>query len=353
MPTGTRISNEKRALLVHHKLQKGSTVDFVMDNLFLPDAIAEDTIKKLWRELDKMNAKQIESYISGLPESDDDDENVPPHGIAAGSEQEDFIVSLLRKNRSMRLRVVTAEFHKHFHEQYEGRLPGMSTVYKAIKHTGMTHKRVTWQNIHRNADEQIQYLDDIMSIHPDNLVDVDGMVQSKDDFFERYGWSYPGEACIRMQIVLRNKTYAVMAAYSTRGFLFYQIFEGTVKGTDVASFLNAFMHVTHLCNDVFMILDNASNQKTQDVRDVAERVFRGRYMYCSPYSPELKPIERGFSNVKNYIRERDQDVEWQSEPIKLIEAAFDYYSVSGLGGCQAHNHFQIYCDNHQMFNDLL
>jgi hypothetical protein len=352
MPTGVPISSEKRALLVHHKLQKRSDVDFVVENLFLPGEVQIDTIKRIWHNLDTMDEAQINGYISGTPIPHVDGAT-QQHGIPAGSEAEDFIVKLLKEHRSMRLRVVTAEFHKHFYDQYEGRLPGMSAVYQAIKRTGLTHKRVTWQNIHRNPDEQAKYLDDMMSIHPDLLADLDGMVEGADDWYEHFGWSPAGEQCIRFQIELHGGIYAVMAAYSTKGFLFYRIFGDTVKGSDISTFLEDLGKSGKLPHDAFMILDNAKNQKTEKVRDTAERVFNGRYMYCSAYSPELKPIERGFSNVKNYIRERDGDAEWQSNPVGLIMAAFNYYSVDGEGGPTARNHFQIYFDNHQMFLDLM
>ena len=82
------------------------------------------------------------------------------------------------------------------------------------------------------------------------------------------------------------------------------------------------------------------------------RCFLGRYKYCAPYSPELKPVEKGFSNVKSYIRERDNDHYWQSHPLELIEEAFEYYSIRAESGSVAENHFRIYYDNNNYYKQI-
>ena len=185
--------------------------------------------------------------------------------------------------------------------------------------------------------------------HEDEIVDIDGMVQNKDDFYQHYGWALGPEECTRMQIVLHNRTFSVMAAYSTQGFLCWEIYEETVTGSHVVRFLQKLENSQTLPPHAYMILDNASNQSTQDVKDEAERVFEGRYRYCAKYSPELKPVERGFANIKQYIRERDQDLFWQSDPGALIEAAFFHYSTFNNAGDYAKNHFSIYRDNHVLY----
>jgi hypothetical protein len=50
-------------------------------------------------------------------------------------------------------------------------------------------------------------------------------------------------------------------------------------------------------------------------------------MFSSPYSPELKPIELGFANVKQYIRRHE--VQALNDPIGYINQGFELYSIRG------------------------
>jgi transposase len=348
------ISSEKRALLVHHKFVLGSSVNHVLVNCFLPNEVQRETISKLWRSLDTWASDQVNEYISSERAKNDLSSTAGAGRkriIEPVSADENYLMNLLKEHRSMKLRVLTAEFHRFFYEEHNS-LPSLSTVYRSITRRGAVYKRITWRNINHNPEEQLQYLDDMISVHPDEIVDIDGMVQNKEDFASRYGWGISGEDCIRMQIIIHEKSYPVMAAYSTEGFLYYEIFGSTVKGDDVARFIENFERSGRIPPGSYMILDNAPNQRTESVRNISETAFHGRYRYCASYSPELKPIERGFSNVKRFIREREDDIIWQHRPIELIEEAFNYYSYGGEGGICARKHFQIYYDNHKLYSDL-
>lgn len=85
-----------------------------------------------------------------------------------------------------------------------------------------------------------------------------------------------------------------------------------------------------LAPDDFGIIENASNQRTDAAMDTLEHVFRGMYLYCVRYSPELKPVERRFANIKRYIRDHEQ--EGVLDPVGLIQRAFWLYSVGGPRG---------------------
>jgi len=46
------------------------------------------------------------------------------------------------------------------------------------------------------------------------------------------------------------------------------------------------------------LLGNAAIHKTNNSWDKLDEIFNGRFLYSSPYSPDLKPIEKCFSLVK-------------------------------------------------------
>ena len=65
-----------------------------------------------------------------------------------------------------------------------------------------------------------------------------------------------------------------------------------------------------------------------------------------PHSPRLKPIERGFANVKRYIRALEWTHQGETNPIGLIHEAFTHYSVHGAGSHAANEHWNTYEANH-------
>jgi hypothetical protein len=82
------------------------------------------------------------------------------------------------------------------------------------------------------------------------------------------------------------------------------------------------------------------------VRETLEQVFEGRYQYCAPYSPHLKPVEHGFSLVKAYIQQWDDQI---VDPVQLINQAFRNYSTKpGYNGHALYGSFNVYRVNYEM-----
>ena len=191
----------------------------------------------------------------------------------------------------------------------------------------------------------------ISHVRADYLVDIDGSVETADEFYTKFGWSPVGEECNRTQFNIGGKTFAVLGAYCQTGFLHWKIFDGTVSDDDVATFVEELR--TRLPPNSFGLFDNASNQRTPLARNRMEAVFNGRYKYCSAYSPELKPVENGLSNVKCWIRTHVDDLKYRGKPKKLINAAFHHYSPMGPAGITAYHHFDFYRELHALHNEYV
>ena len=348
MPSGYPIPRVIRVLLVHHFLSLGSDPSFVLTNLFLPNDVQLDRIERLWAMFKTFghDNNAFDMYIEGRDKHD----TSVMSSILKGSEEEGFVLKLLAENRSCKLRVLTDKFRERFYGDFAEFIPSIKDVREVLAANGFTRKRVTWFSVHRDPVEQLAYLDHMMSIMAKDIVDVDGMVQSNDDFFARYGWALHNERCERFQISIAGDIYAVMAAYTIKGFIYWEVFGITVTSKEVASFLTNLRG--HTLPDSFLILDNAPNQTTAEVVSVLSTLYKGMYKYCAKYSPELKPVERGLSNVKDFIRERDSLSEWHDKPWELIEAAFAHYSDEGLGSSAANNHFQLYYDNNDYYKKV-
>jgi hypothetical protein len=343
MPTGHPIPMAIRQLLVYHFCVVGTSVDHVHDNLFLPQTIAKYTLERLRDKLLAMDPADRGKYIEG-------------HGdcreglLEEGSENEHFLKEILSSHRTYSMYQLTKRFHKDFYPAYADNLPSLSTIYRAVCKFS-TRKKVDYINVHKDPVQQIAFLGDIAHVASNRLVDIDGMVQTDDDFYKRYGWAPRGEECRQAQLYIGRDSYAVHAAFTELGFLpgGWKIFPGTVTEIQVREFVESIRDSLPLF--AYGLFDNASNQRTDDVRRAIEDVFDGFFMYCSPYSPELKPIERGFSLVKRYIR--DKEAEWGEDHIGLINAAFHHYSVGQPGGLKAYNLFKVYRENYEAANEVL
>jgi len=77
----------------------------------------------------------------------------------------------------------------------------------------------------------------------------------------------------------------------------------------------------------FAIIDNSSTHKTVPALTALRDCFRGQYAFSAQYYPDLKPIEKGFSQVKRWLR--NQEDACLADPIFWINKAFGLCSVQG------------------------
>ena len=94
----------------------------------------------------------------------------------------------------------------------------MTTVYTTLtRDLGLSRKKI--KRVHKNADpgQQVDFLQFIAPIDPSALISIDGMTESKGDFRDTYGWSKKGEPCVREQIVIGTRSFAVMCAIAPLG----------------------------------------------------------------------------------------------------------------------------------------
>lgn len=108
--------------------------------------------------------------------------------------------------------------------------------------------------------------------------------------------------------------------------------------------------------------------KTDAAIDALIFATQGEYAFSPRYSPDMKPIERGFSNVKRLLRANEQ---WALDnPVLFLNRTFHTYSLFGPLGHRgtptylkeneliymrrvfsyvAKSHFQLYEKEHKAF----
>lgn len=207
-------------------------------------------------------------------------------------------------------------------------------------------KKVIRPHRDKSYAAQNEFLVEMSVLHGDQIVCLDGMHFSKDDNDEKYGYAMIGKDAIILQLHIQGRTFAVHAAMRRIGFIAWEIFERNVDGLDVANFIRERVQPLFEPND-FLLLDNAKNQRTLEVYLALSHNLGGRYHYNVPYSPELNPIEHGFSLVRRWCRQHEH--EYPNDPIALINAGFHLYSFRGPLGSRCTNFFDFFDNMHNDF----
>lgn len=258
---------------------------------------------------------------------------------------------LIAQLKTRRLRKTSSLFAGLYHDT------SLSTIFRRMREPkekgGLGLSRKIQTRINRNADPeaQVAFMESIAHVASSRLVSIDGMVQSKQDFRDSYAWEERGRPAIYDQIVIHDKSFAVMAAATEGGVLTWQRYHHSFKVTALAveQFILDKVQPYLTAEDSVCILDNASNQSTDGVHTALGEAFGGDdyWFHIPAYSPRLAPIERVFALVKNYIRENESRGEF--DPEGLIDEAFEYYSFRGAGGASVYGFFDGYSNNHRQW----
>lgn len=224
----------------------------------------------------------------------------------------------------------------------------LKIVKKVEKSYGWSRKESEYINVNFDPAEAVDYLLSVAYVYPWYFVDIDETGTDLDDFGSTSGYAPVGEKFTRTQFVVRGKHYSVIAAACPAGFICWRIFDGPVDDAAFLEFLRSLR--PYLDENSFCIIDNAAIHHTVPARTMLEEIFFGRFRFASAYSPFLKPIEKFFALVKNWISQVELNTpEDYADPIELIDAAFRQFAI---GGPQAHaclGHWNDYFELHANF----
>ena len=90
------------------------------------------------------------------------------------------------------------------------------------------------------------------------------------------------------------------------------VIDGPINGTSFRAYVEQFLVPTLSAGDI-VIMDNLGSHKGQAVRQLI-RAAGAKLFFLPRYSPDLNPIEQGFSKLKAHLRkaqERSIDALWQ------------------------------------------
>ena len=123
---------------------------------------------------------------------------------------------------------------------------------------------------------------------------------AKTDMTRRYGWGSKSRRVVEAVPHGRWKTTTLLHAIDISGTRAAMITDGPTSAPVFETFVDWLLAPALRPGDL-VVLDNLSSHKS--ARAVARIEAAGaRVLYLPPYSPDLNPIEKVFSKVKNFLR---------------------------------------------------
>jgi len=159
--------------------------------------------------------------------------------------------------------------------------------------------------------------------YPEQLVFIDESSKDGRDAVRSRAWAPRGERAVAEIPFTRGSRVSVLAAFGSSGFIAWDSIEGTfTRQVFHDSFLQ---HVFPKLNPwplprSIVIMDNARIHMYRGL-DMLIQQAGALLFYLPPYSPQLNPIEVGFSLLKRWIQ-KNANLAFQHDPKGVLDVAF-------------------------------
>lgn len=349
MPSGRNISKEVRNL-IYKKVTRNYTNKEIFDDVLSgeTDIMSYKTLQKHANHLRNATEDEVRVFLDGA--------NTFKPGrkrIMSDFDEQLFMIPFVDaqygKSQSKRLRVACAEFTAN-HYRPDDVVPSIRTLQRVPGRYDWTRKIV--DRVHRNRDDnkRLDFMRTVAPFDPSTFVDIDETPFNREEVEEKHGYSPRGETAHRTQLILNGKNYSIISALTPHGFLAWAVYDIAITADIVVEFLTNRVRPL-LPPGSFGLFDNASIHKKEEAWECIDGVFEGMWAYSSPYSPDLKPIERAFGLVKNKLKELEYEA--LLHPIPTINRVFDMFSVRGPEGHLCNEYFNHFRRNHESWLESL
>jgi hypothetical protein len=207
-------------------------------------------------------------------------------------------------------------------------LPNVSlpTICRALRQDlKLTRKKLQKRARESNPEEIKWYKQNLeeLYLYPEQLVFIDETSKDGRAALRTFAWSAVNTPAIVNLPFSRGIRVSALAGFNHRGFLAWEFTTGTFTRN---SFHDAFVDniLPHLqpypMPNSIVVIDNARIHMYSQFREAIES--RGAFLiFLPPYSPQLNPIEVGFSLTKRYV-EKNANLVFGKTPEYVLDLAF-------------------------------
>ena len=238
------------------------------------------------------------------------------------STEELFIVGLVLESPALQLQEVCKAV-----QELSGVGVSPSTVCRLLKKHGFTRKKMRYVALQRSSQFRADFMAEILQYRRDQLVWVDETGCDRKDGMRKYGYAIRGKTPQLHRFLARGQRISAITALTKDGILATELRTGTTDSDKFYDFLRGSvipnMHpYDGVAPKSILIMDNCSIHHVQDVLDLLQSCGI-LVVFLPPYSPDFTPIESAFSFVKQYLKKHDEVLQAMTNPIPLIQSAFD------------------------------
>lgn len=175
----------------------------------------------------------------------------------------------------------------------------MATVAKTESAAEKKSLHATERDTEANQKRREEFVAKIRNVAPERLIFLDesGVTTSMTRLYARA--SGGGRICAGTPDS-RGKMLTILGALSTRGMIATMTIEEAADGDIFLAYLDHCLCPQLRAGDV-AVMDNLSSHKVDGVEQRIKKCG-AEVLYLSPYSPDLKPIEKTWSKLKGLLR---------------------------------------------------
>ncbi|PPQ84969.1 hypothetical protein CVT26_008289 [Gymnopilus dilepis] len=211
-----------------------------------------------------------------------------------------------------------------------------STIWRALRRSGFTMKKLTRDALERNEERRGLFrLHYGQNYTPEQTVFVDESSFDRRTSVRGKAWALSGQRAVRKCFFVRGRRYSLLPALSFEGIIWAKVVEGSFTKRLFQEFIAELLDRMQPfpAPKSVIVMDNARIHKNQDIVDMIHA--RGmRIVYLPPYSPDYNPIELAFSTIKAFVRRQGllgrEDLDQAQDDtyvyLHLLDAA---YSING------------------------
>ncbi|KAJ8461838.1 hypothetical protein ONZ45_g18152 [Pleurotus djamor] len=177
------------------------------------------------------------------------------------------------------------------------------SISRSLYRRGWTRKAVTRIGRERNEEIRAQYHAQIAAEYPpETHVYLDESHCNRHTTNRKQAWAPIGTRARRHDFFVRGTRYSVLPAISLDGVLHLDIISRSWTAEEFRKYIDCLLNVMNPFpqRNSVLIMDNASTHHFDGIREMVEA--RMRLLYLPAYSPDLNPIEEGFSAMKSWLR---------------------------------------------------
>ena len=214
------------------------------------------------------------------------------------------------------------------------------TLCRTIHRHGLTRRKIQQIALQRSSQYRGEFMAEVQMYNPEQFVWIDETGCDKRDSIRKYGYAMMGERPVYHRFLHRGQRVSAIAALCTDGVIAVEHSVGTVDGDKFVDFVRGSLIPNMLPFDgtnprSIAVLDNCAIHHVESVVDLFTDAGI-LVLWLPPYSPDFNPAENAFSKVKYYLKEHDEVMQVVSDPIPIIQAAFDSITSEDCTGWIRH-----------------